>query len=160
VLVGAAYKRKEPGESDAFISALQRDYTATLRGFIDNCLPETDSIALRRWALQILTRSSVDDAVDLLRCRELIAPADQLPRLTLPTLLIHGKSDRIVPAQDARELAERLGRAQLHVLPELGHVPIVTAPAEVATLIASFGDQILTEYLRKASISLPTTPSP
>jgi pimeloyl-ACP methyl ester carboxylesterase len=159
VLAGALWKRKEPGESDPFIAALWRDYTATLRAFIDNCLPETDSIALRRWALQMLTRSSVDDAVDLLRCRELIAPADQLPRLTLPTLLIHGERDRIAPPQDARELAERLGRAQLNVLPGLGHVPIVTAPAEVAALIASFGDQILAGHLRKASISLPTTPT-
>jgi len=159
VLVGAAWKRIEPGASDAFIAALRHDYTATLRAFIDNCLPETDSIALRRWGMQMLTRSSVDDAVDMLRCRELIAPPDQLPRLTLPTLLIHGERDRIVPPQDARELAERLGGAQLHALPELGHVPIITAPAEVAALIAGFGDQILTEHLRKASISAPTTPT-
>ena len=159
VLVGAAWKRIEPGASDAFIAALRHDYTATLRAFIDNCLPETDSIALRRWGMQSLTRSSVDDAVDMLRCRELIAPLDQLPRLTLPTLLIHGERDRIVPPQDARELAERLGSAQLHILPELGHVPIITAPAEVAALIAGFGDQILTEHLRKTSISAPTTPT-
>jgi hypothetical protein len=31
-----------------------------------------------RRSLQMLTRSSVDDAVDLLRCREHIAPADQI----------------------------------------------------------------------------------
>jgi pimeloyl-ACP methyl ester carboxylesterase len=160
VLVGEAWKRKEPGESDTFIAALRRDYTATLRAFIDNCLPETDSIALRRWALQMLTRSSVDDAVDLLRCREHIAPADQLPRLMLPTLLIHGERDRIVPSHDTRELAERLGQAQLHVLPALGHVPIVTAPVEVAALIASFGEQILTAQRSKASISITSTPTP
>jgi hypothetical protein len=50
-------------------------------------------------------------------------------------------------------------KAQLDVLRGLGHVPIVTAPAEVAALIAGFGDQILTEHLRKASISAPTTPT-
>ena len=58
VLVGAAWKRIESGASDAFIAALRRDYTATLRSFIDNCMPETDSIALRRWCLQMLTRFS------------------------------------------------------------------------------------------------------
>jgi pimeloyl-ACP methyl ester carboxylesterase len=143
VLVGAAWKRFEKTDSyDAFIAALRHDYRATLRAFIDNSLPETDSIALRHWGMQMMSRSSVDDAVDLLRCREHIAPPDQLPRLTLPTLLIHGERDRIVPPQDSRELAERLGSARLRILPELGHVPIVTAPAEVAALITGFGDQI------------------
>jgi pimeloyl-ACP methyl ester carboxylesterase len=142
VLVGASWQRIEPGASDNFITALRRDYTGTLCTFIDNCLPETTSIELRRWALQMLTRSSLEDAVDLLRCREAIAPADHLPRLSLPTLLIHGDRDRIAPLRGARELSERLGRAELRVLPGLGHVPIVTAPAQVAALIDDFGKSV------------------
>ncbi|MDP3085842.1 MAG: alpha/beta hydrolase [Rubrivivax sp.] len=139
VLVGAAWQRKEAGASDTFIASLRRDYTGTLRSFIDNCLPETDSAALRWWTLQMLTRASIDDAVALIRCREQIAPVDDLARLSLPTLLIHGERDRIAPLQGSRELAERLARAELHVLPGLGHVPIVTAPAQVAALIDEFG---------------------
>ena len=142
VLVGAAWQRMERGESDTFIDSLRRDYTGTLQSFIDNCLPETDSVELRRWGLQMLTRSSIDDAVDLLRCREQIAPADQLARLPLPTLLIHGDRDRIAPLQGSRDLAERLACAELHVLPGLGHVPIVTAPAQVAALIDEFGERV------------------
>lgn len=142
VLVGASWQRAEPGASDPFIASLRRDYTGTLRTFIDNCLPETNSVELRHWALQMLTRSSVDDAVELLRCREQIAPADQLARLPLPTLLIHGERDRIVPLQGSRDLAERLACAELRVLPGLGHVPIVTSPAQVAALIDEFGTRV------------------
>lgn len=39
-------------------------------------------------------------------------------------------------------MAECLPRAELHVLPGLGHVPIVTAPAEVAALINEFGTRL------------------
>jgi pimeloyl-ACP methyl ester carboxylesterase len=139
VLVGAAWQRTLPGASDAFITSLRSNYTATLSGFVDNCLPETRSAELRRWGLQILSRAQVDDAVTLLKCRETLPPDDALPRLTLPTLLVHGCKDRIVPPQSARDLAHRLGQAELRVLPGLGHVPIATESAQVAQLIDTFG---------------------
>jgi pimeloyl-ACP methyl ester carboxylesterase len=146
VLVGAAWQRTELGSSDDFVANLRRDYTGALRSFIDNSLPETDSVELKRWGLQMLTRSSVDDAVELLRCREQIVPADQLAdqlcSLTLPTLLFHGDIDRIVPPQSSRLLAGHIPHAELHVLPGLGHVPIVTAPAQVASLIDAFGKRL------------------
>ena len=53
VLVGASWQPVPPGSSDAFIGALRRDYHGILHSFIDQCLPETDSVVLRRWALQM-----------------------------------------------------------------------------------------------------------
>ncbi len=142
VLVGPAWQRIEPDGQDAFIGHLQRDYTGTLRSFIDNCLPETASADLRRWALQMLLRASRDDAVQLLRCRSLLLPDEALPRLTLPTLLLHGTQDRIVPVAASRQLAERLAQCELQELPGLGHVPIVTAPLDMARRIDSFGQRL------------------
>ena len=146
VLVGAAWQRTEPGESDSFIAALRSNHAGALGAFVDNCLPETRSAELRRWGLQMLSRSSVDDAIELLRTREQIAPAtpqgEQLRKLNVPTLLIHGENDRIVPVQSARTLAQTLPNAELHVLPGLGHVPIATAPGQVARLIQEFGTRL------------------
>ena len=146
VLVGAAWQRTAPADSAGFIANLRGNHIASLKAFVDNCLPETQSVELRRWGLQMLMRSSLDDAVELLRCREQILPADQLDdqlkRITLTTLLIHGENDRIVPPQSARMLADRLPRAELHVLAGLGHVPIATAPAQVAALINEFGTRL------------------
>jgi pimeloyl-ACP methyl ester carboxylesterase len=139
VLVGAAWQRTQPSASDAFVARLRQDFQGSLQSFIDNCLPETDSVGLRRWALQVLSRSSVDDAIELLRSRERITPVEFAPGRVPPSLLIHGSNDRIVPAQSARLLAERLPGAELHVLNGLGHVPIVTAATSVATLIDGFG---------------------
>ena len=142
VLVGPAWQRVEPGAQDNFIAQLQRDYAATLRTFVDNCLPETLSVDLRRWALQMLLRADVADAVELLRCRTLLPPDDALPHLTLPTLLLHGTQDRIVPVAASRQLAARLAQCDLHELPGLGHVPIVTAPGDMASRIDSFGQRL------------------
>jgi pimeloyl-ACP methyl ester carboxylesterase len=83
----------------------------------------------------MLTRSDVEVAVNLLHGSERIAPADDLEGLALPTLPCHGDGDTIVPLQSSRDLAERLACAELHVLPGLGHVPIVTAPAQVSASI-------------------------
>lgn len=139
VLIGAAWQRTEPGASDNFIAGLRSNYASALRAFIDNSLPETPSLELKRWGLQMLMRSSVDDAVELLRSREQPIQADMTRQISLPTLLIHGENDRIVPVQSARTLAQNLKNGELLVLPGLGHVPIVTAPAQVAALIDAFG---------------------
>lgn len=139
VLVGPAWQRVEPGTQDGFIAQLRRDYTATLRAFIDNCLPETPSPQLRRWALQMLLRADVEDAVALLRARTQLPPDDTLPLLSVPTLLLHGLNDRIVPVSASRQLARQLAQCELQELPGLGHVPIVTAPADVAARIDAFG---------------------
>ena len=64
---------------------------------------------------------------------------DALPRLTLPTLLVHGVQGRIMPPLSARNLAARLDQTELQGLPGLGHVPIATEPALVAQLSDTFG---------------------
>jgi sigma-B regulation protein RsbQ len=142
VLVGPAWQRVEPGAQDGFIAQLHRDYTATLRTFIDHCLPETPSADLRRWALQMLLRADLANAVELLRCRSQLPPDDALPHCTLPTLLLHGTQDRIVSLAASRQLAVRLAQCELHELPGLGHVPIITAPGDTALRIDTFGQRL------------------
>ena len=94
---------------------------------------------LRRWGVQVLSRASVADAVELLTCRTQVDLETQVHGIHLPVLLIHGADDRIVPAQSSRELAALLPQAELQEMPGLGHVPIVTEPARVAALIDHFG---------------------
>jgi pimeloyl-ACP methyl ester carboxylesterase len=142
VLVGPQWRRPEPGAQDGFISQLERDYPATLRAFVDVSLPETPSLALRHWALQGLLRTDVTDAVELLRCQSQAPAGDTLSSLNLPTLLLHGIQDHIVPLDSARQLATQLAQCELHELPGLGHVPIVTAPRDMAALIDTFGQRL------------------
>jgi 4,5:9,10-diseco-3-hydroxy-5,9,17-trioxoandrosta-1(10),2-diene-4-oate hydrolase len=65
----------------------------------------------------------------------------ELPRATMPTLLIWGREDRIVPLPYGRALAERMPRAELVVLENTGHLPHIEAADLVTHLIADFYDR-------------------
>lgn len=135
VLAGAGWRQAAAGSQEAGITALRQNYAGTLKAFVDRCLPEPGSEDLRRWGLQVVSRAPLESAIELMRCREQVAVEDRVASLKLPTLLVHGELDRIVPPESSRELARRLSDAELHVLPGLGHVPIATAPQQVAQLI-------------------------
>jgi pimeloyl-ACP methyl ester carboxylesterase len=142
VLVGSKWQRPDVAAQDNFIAQLQRDYPATLRGFVNHSLPETPSPELRHWALRSLLRTDVAEAVELLRCQRQVPPDDTPPRLDLPTLLLHGTQDHIVPLASSRQLAAHLTQCELHELPGLGHVPMVTAPGDTALRIDTFGQRL------------------
>ncbi len=135
VLVGGSWGLPPDGAFDRFIASLEADYESALGAFVDNCLPEPGSEDLRRWGRHILRRAPLPHAVELLRCRNQLTAQDRLAEIALPTLVVHGELDQISPVAASRKLAAGLPDAQLHVLPGLGHVPIVTAPAQVARLI-------------------------
>lgn len=135
VLVGGGWGRPPPGSMDSFIARLEADYETELKGFIDRCLPEPDGEDARRWGLHILRRAPLRHAVELLRCRSQLTAQDHLHDITLPTLVVHGELDSITSPGSSKTLAAALPHAELHLLPGLGHVPIVTAPALVAGLI-------------------------
>ncbi|MGQ9833574.1 MAG: alpha/beta fold hydrolase [Candidatus Villigracilaceae bacterium] len=49
--------------------------------------------------------------------------AERLGELTLPTLVITGDDDRIVPTEQSLQLADTLPNAALVVIPQCGHLP-------------------------------------
>jgi poly(3-hydroxyalkanoate) depolymerase len=60
-----------------------------------------------------------------------------LPALRLPTLVLAGRDDPIVPLVNARVLAMLIPRARLEVFDD-GHLFLLTRPARVATLLRDF----------------------
>ena len=65
----------------------------------------------------------------------------RLPEINIPTLLIHGESDRLVPPGNARLIAEHIPGAKLVMIPHAGHI-FLTDQTEVAhRLILEFLDQ-------------------
>jgi 3-oxoadipate enol-lactonase len=62
-----------------------------------------------------------------------------LPQLAgLPVLVLVGEDDRLTPADGARAMAEMIPGAELRVLPGVGHLPPVEAPAETTRVLAEF----------------------
>ncbi|HVT93785.1 MAG TPA: alpha/beta fold hydrolase [Bryobacteraceae bacterium] len=46
----------------------------------------------------------------------------RLPRISVPTLIVHGDSDVIVPPENAAILARRIPNAQVRMIPAAGHI--------------------------------------
>ena len=63
---------------------------------------------------------------------------DQLPTLTMPTLVIWGENDYVLPAHQARAAVGRLPRGRLSLFPDCGHLPHVEHPDRFATLLSDW----------------------
>jgi 3-oxoadipate enol-lactonase len=62
-----------------------------------------------------------------------------MARITVPVLVISGAHDRVDPPAVLREeLLTRLPQAQMHVLPQVGHLAPLEAPEDLADLLRAF----------------------
>ena len=78
--------------------------------------------------------------------RVIVPPSvDELPaqiaRLDLPTLLIWGDTDPVVPLWVGERLARDLPNARLEIIPECGHVPPEEHPVRSIELVEAFLDE-------------------
>lgn len=62
----------------------------------------------------------------------------RLPGLAVPTLLVHGAEDRMIPPLNSRLMADRLRDARVHLLPGVGHMVPLETPESLATLVRDF----------------------
>lgn len=154
IVAGAAYRQKLP----PFVRLAQRPRVASLlmrllgaRLLVDRVLrrivydpggvtPEqVDGYAAplagaaARRALIRTGRSVLPDDLDDLAAR--------YPSISVPTLLIWGRQDPVVPTWVGERLAEQLPRARLEVLEECGHLPAEEHPVESLRALERFLDE-------------------
>jgi pimeloyl-ACP methyl ester carboxylesterase len=122
--------------AEALIKGSRSDYPATVAAFVHDCAPEPELGHLRRWGEHMLHRADGASAARLLECylKPVLTPTP-LAEITVPTLVIHGTADRIVPVEVGRAVAAAIPGAELVLLEGAGHVPTVTHPYEVARVI-------------------------
>jgi pimeloyl-ACP methyl ester carboxylesterase len=66
------------------------------------------------------------------------ATVDELGAVRVPTLIVWGERDRLLPPSRAEAFRALIPDARLVVLPKVGHVPMLEAPREVAAVLADF----------------------
>jgi pimeloyl-ACP methyl ester carboxylesterase len=100
---------------------------------------------------QVLGYAAPLESADAVRC--LIASARQIrpatldaivaryPTLDVPTLVLWGRGDRVVPLSIGERLARELPRARLVVLEQCGHLPAEERPEESYAALAAFLDE-------------------
>jgi pimeloyl-ACP methyl ester carboxylesterase len=63
---------------------------------------------------------------------------DRLDQITIPTLVISGDDDQIVPLESSIRLANDIPGAILQVIPNCGHLPQEECPSEFIQIIEEF----------------------
>lgn len=63
---------------------------------------------------------------------------DKLPSIEIPTLVVRGEKDALVPQEWAEELARRVGADRVHVIAGAGHALNYTAADELMRIIRPF----------------------
>ena len=131
ILVGSlpAMPAPRPGVAEAIAA----DWAGYVGGFVAACLPEPDAAPLHRLGRQALLPAGPDAGLAMYAAHAGLAPV--LEDVAVPTLVVHGGRDAVSPLAHGRELAARIPGAELVVIEDAGHVPIVTRPEAVAAAI-------------------------
>lgn len=79
--------------------------------------------------------------LEMLRRLKDVLAADylgSLDTLRVPTLVVHGAKDRVVPLSAARDVARRIPGARLEVLPRASHLPYMSHAADFNARLRAF----------------------
>jgi pimeloyl-ACP methyl ester carboxylesterase len=73
----------------------------------------------------------------------------RLPRLRVPTLVIHGEEDRVLPPLNGVRLAARIPGSRLKMIPNAGHMLTSDQPEEAMGEILRFLEEVAGESSRE-----------
>jgi pimeloyl-ACP methyl ester carboxylesterase len=138
VVVAGRYHPGRTAGAARFMEGCRIDFTKTMDLFVNACCPEEECDAERHWGKQIVNRSNGPAAIQLMECVEHVDFESRLSDIKLPTLIIHGARDVIIPLAASQNLAAKIPNSKLVVIEDAGHVPTITRPAEVAKAIEDF----------------------
>ena len=68
--------------------------------------------------------------------------SDEIARIQVPALVIHGDADQAIDIGRARAMADSLPQARMVVIPGAGHAPNLTHPQPVNAALLEFVDQL------------------
>jgi pimeloyl-ACP methyl ester carboxylesterase/acyl-CoA thioesterase FadM len=133
---------------NAMIARIRRDGPGFLA---DDMLPRLlaptslatmpDVVRETRAMMGIHTATGLVGALEAMRDRPSAAPL--LPTITVPTLVVHGSDDQLIPLEEARAMADAIPGAQLAVIPGAGHLAPVEQPVNSGRVIREFLDALL-----------------
>jgi 4,5:9,10-diseco-3-hydroxy-5,9,17-trioxoandrosta-1(10),2-diene-4-oate hydrolase len=70
---------------------------------------------------------------------------DSADQIRVPTLIIWGKQDRVVPYKQAFEARRKIPNARLHLFDRCGHTPQLEYPRQFNALLGEFAQEVSAE---------------
>ncbi len=62
----------------------------------------------------------------------------QLPKISVPTLVVTSDNDHLIPAELSELIAEKIKTAKLTILPGAGHIPFMEQPEKAVEVVVDF----------------------
>jgi len=138
VLVGGAPRMPLDWRRRLFAAGLRVASRPLLRYFARICLPEDKTGHIRRWLWDICVRADPRSASRLLKVLAGFDLTKAASKLSTPTLIVHGSEDHIQPLSDGRALAALIPGSDLVVMEGKGHVPMMSSPGELVSIIENW----------------------
>ena len=117
--------------------------SALITRFVTQQMAVTRDPALRRWIHAQHTTyfsrfADRDTLSDAFAASTVHYVQEYAASITVPTLLIAAEKDQITKVADEQKLADTMPDAELHVIPDVGHLIHYERPGEAAALIETF----------------------
>jgi pimeloyl-ACP methyl ester carboxylesterase len=134
----------DPAAFEQIVAALRADrpgYLAALGpAALGQGLPGVSlSDALVQWALGLFLASSPKASIDTVRTHTETDMRDDMASFTMPTLIVHGDQDALVPIEvSARRAAPMIADSELVVYENASHWPFVTHRERLNDELAAF----------------------
>lgn len=110
--------------------------------FVRNCFAEKFIKEKETEYLDVLNRSKQNSAVGLKGCLLAMAArtdtTDYLPKISIPTLIICGKEDKLTPSNVMKTMAEQIKNSNFVLIENAGHMTPIEKPAEVNKAMKEF----------------------
>lgn len=129
-----------------FMSELQRDYRETVERFLGlQVRGDEHARDTLRQLRNTLSAHGEPDAKSLAAGLEILRNSDlraELARVAVPTLVITGEYDRLVPPMAGEALAAKIRNARLLQFPKSAHAPFLSHPREFVAVLRDFLNSI------------------
>ncbi|MBU8871267.1 MAG: alpha/beta hydrolase [Gemmatimonadales bacterium] len=139
---GADSAEGKAGRDTAAAVATGTGVEAIVEGMLPKLLaPKTydEQPDLVDFVREMMMETSVDGVVGALAAmRDRVDSTPGLPNLQIPTLVIHGAEDQLIPVGEAESMAAALPDAELVVVPGAGHLPNLEQPEVFGDAVRGF----------------------
>ncbi len=122
----------------SLILSLEEDYPAGLNSFATRLFSRNTARVIIQNSLDLLTLIPQDVLLNDLSAGRDYDRRDRLDRIELPTLVLCGEYDQMVPIEHSRFLADHIPAARLEIVKKAGHLLVVEAPVAVNRAILNF----------------------
>lgn len=102
-----------------------------------NC-SQPQSAATKAWIANMFLGTPLPVALAVCELLRWFEPVEVAHRVNVPTLLLHGDSDKIVPIAVSRDCAARMKSARVEIVPDSGHMIMLDQKERLHQLVGDF----------------------